>query len=130
MPVFNTLIPTYTLTPSGSHKILKDLFSKEETNSRSNPIIIKTVRKARNNLTGMEGVIWGEGKTHHEQRKFMLTTLRDFGFGKSDMENLINDEVHNFCKCEDNIIISAINKEDVSIQLSKIVNPHIMTVRS
>ena len=93
VPVSNTSVPTYSLTPSGSHKILKDLFSKEETNSRSNPIIIKTVRKARNNLTGMEGVIWGEGKTHHEQRKFMLTTLRDFGFGKSDMENLINDEV-------------------------------------
>ena len=66
----------------------------------------------------MEGVIWGEGKTHHEQRKFMLTTLRDFGFGKSDMENLINDEVHYLCECEDETIISAINKEDVSIQLS------------
>ena len=74
----------------------------------------------------MEGVIWGEGKTHHEQRKFMLTTLRDFGFGKSDMENLINDEVHHLCECEDETITSAINKEDVSIQLSKIYHPHIM----
>ena len=70
----------------------------------------------RNNLTGKEGVAWSDGKTNQEQRRFMLTTLRDFGFGKSDMESLINDEVQHFCDAADEVLISAINKEDVREQ--------------
>ena len=93
--------------------MLKDLFSREETNSRSNPTIIKLIKKARNNLTGKEGVIFSEGKTHQEQRRFMLSTLRDFGFGKSDMESLINDEVCHLCEGAEDTLISAINTEDV-----------------
>ena len=94
--------------------MLRDLFSNEKTNSRSNPKIIKQRKKVRNNLTGMEGVFFSEGKTHQEQRRFMLTTLRDFGFGKSDMESLINDEVCHLCEGADDTLISAINNEDVS----------------
>ena len=94
--------------------MLRDLFSNEKTNSRSNPKIIKQRKKVRNNLTGMEGVFFSEGKTHQEQRRFMLTTLRDFGFGKSDMESLINEEVCHLCEGADDTLISAINNEDVS----------------
>ncbi len=38
------------------------------------------------------GVLYGNGKTWHEQRRFTLTTLRDFGFGKESMEELIEAE--------------------------------------
>ena len=62
----------------------------------------------------MEGVAFSEGKTHQEQRKFMLTTLKDFGFGKSNMESIINQEVRQFCDSADDTLISDINKEDVS----------------
>ena len=72
------------------------------------------MKKGRNNLTGKEGIIFSDGKTHQEQRRFMLATLRDFGFGKSDMESLINDEVWHLCHDADEALISAINKEDVS----------------
>ena len=65
----------------------------------------------------MEGIVHAEGKTHQEQRRFMITTLRDFGFGKSDMESFINEEVRQFCDEADKVLISAINKEDVSLQL-------------
>ena len=92
----------------------KNLFSNEETNSRSNPKIIKMIKKIRNNHTGKEGVLFSEGKAHQEQRRFMLTTLRDFGFGKSDMESLINDEVCHLCDGADGTLLSAINNEDVS----------------
>ena len=43
----------------------------------------------------------------------MITTLKDFGFGKSDMESLINDEMKHFCDEADDVLIDAINKEDV-----------------
>ena len=94
--------------------MVKELFSREETNSRDNKKFVKKNKKSRNNLTGMEGVLFSEGKTHQEQRRFMLTTLRDFGFGKSNMESFINEEVHQFCDSADDVLISAINKEDVS----------------
>ena len=61
----------------------------------------------------MEGVAFSEGKTHQEQRRFMITTLKDFGFGKSNMESIINKEVRRFCDSADEVLISDINKEDV-----------------
>ena len=63
----------------------------------------------------MEGVAFSEGKTHQEQRRFMITTLKDFGFGKSNMEDIINEEVCSFCDSADEVLISDINKEDVNI---------------
>ena len=101
--------------------MVRELFSREETNSRDNKKFVKKNKKSRNNLTGMEGVLFSEGKTHQEQRRFMLTTLRDFGFGKSNMESFINEEVRQFCDSADDVLISAINKEDVSTNHFKII---------
>ncbi len=39
------------------------------------------------------GIIFNSGEGWREQRRFMMTTLRDFGFGKSTMEEWINEEV-------------------------------------
>lgn len=50
----------------------------------------------RMNPTGEEGVIFNVGKKWQEQRRFMLSTLRDFGFGKSSMEQLISEEIDRF----------------------------------
>ncbi len=40
----------------------------------------------------MTGILHGNGKTWQEQRRFALTTLRDFGFGKQSMEELVETE--------------------------------------
>jgi len=42
------------------------------------------------------GVLISEGRTWVEQRRFALRTLRDFGFGKSSMEEMIKEEVELF----------------------------------
>jgi len=39
------------------------------------------------------GVMFTNGPEWVEQRRFVLKTLRDFGFGKSTMEELINEEI-------------------------------------
>ena len=104
---------SHTLCPTGTYPLLKDLFSREETSSRQTPRLTRFIKRARNNLTGKEGVAWSEGKTNQEQRRFMITTLKDFGFGKSDMETLINEEMRHFCDEADDVLIDAINKEDV-----------------
>ena len=40
--------------------------------------------------------LYSEGKTWVDQRRFALRTLRDFGFGKQGMEEMIQDEVEMF----------------------------------
>ena len=61
----------------------------------------------------MEGVLFSDGKTHKEQRKFMLTSLREFGFGKSEMEGIINDEVSHLCEGAEETLMLTINNDDV-----------------
>ena len=40
------------------------------------------------------GIVFTAGHQWTEQRRFALKTLRDFGFGKKSMENVILDEVN------------------------------------
>lgn len=40
-----------------------------------------------------KGILLGDGPEWHEQRRFVLRHLRDFGFGKQPMEELIQHEV-------------------------------------
>ena len=42
----------------------------------------------------LRGILFQDGDEWLEQRRFTLRHLRDFGFGKSSMENMILDEVH------------------------------------
>jgi hypothetical protein len=46
---------------------------------------------------GMPGVIFTHGTYWKELRRFMLRNLRDFGFGKTSMEDLFHDEVTKLC---------------------------------
>ncbi len=48
--------------------------------------------KCKFRSTFFTGVLYGSGQTWHEQRRFTLTTLRDFGFGKQSMEELVEEE--------------------------------------
>ena len=41
----------------------------------------------------MTGLLFSTGHEWVEQRRFALRQLRDLGFGKSSMEDMINEEV-------------------------------------
>jgi len=45
-----------------------------------------------------EGIVNSEGELWETHRRFLLRQLRDFGFGKSKMEELIIDELHEVIK--------------------------------
>jgi hypothetical protein len=79
---------------SGTYEMAKDLFNRGETNRRIfDDEMGFRFKELRKSTTGTEGVVFNHGKKWQEQRRFMLTTLRDFGFGKSSMEGMINEEV-------------------------------------
>ena len=46
----------------------------------------------------LSGVIFSNGHYWKELRRFMLRNLRDFGFGKSSMEELFHEEIAKLCQ--------------------------------
>ena len=44
------------------------------------------------------GVVFSHGRYWKELRRFLLRNLRDFGFGKSSMEDLFHDEMAKLCQ--------------------------------
>nr|APH81374.1 cytochrome P450 CYP3031A1 [Tigriopus kingsejongensis] len=85
---------SFKLVIIGSFDLLKECFKAEDTNFRQankeNLALAILLRRSKN---GNEGIIEGVGRIWTEQRRFMLSTFKDFGFGKSDMERMIKDEV-------------------------------------
>ena len=64
----------------------------------SNLIAAHLVRRGHEYMSrsvngGVPGVIFSHGNYWKELRRFMLRNLRDFGFGKTSMEDLFHDEV-------------------------------------
>lgn len=69
-------------------KIIKEVFSDTSSAARSpNPIFIAF-------SNGNHGVIMAEGAHWEQQRRFTLRKLRDSGFAKSTMEELILEEAN------------------------------------
>ncbi len=73
------------------------LFQSRQDISGSNGIRGDFV-KTGNNEKCVGGLIASTGITWVEQRRFALHTLRDLGFGKKSMENMIAEEVQDLCK--------------------------------
>jgi len=81
----------------GDFDTLKFIFNHPDCQERVNDIFEEPTKEDRM-IIGKEigGVILSEGKTWSDQRRFTLRTLRDFGFGKQGMEEMIKEEVNLF----------------------------------
>jgi len=82
----------------GDFDTLNYLYNLPDMQGRIGPDFKPTVVHERNLKPGEElpGVLLSDGSTWAEQRRFTLRTLRDFGFGKSGMEEMISEEVELF----------------------------------
>ena len=80
------------------YDMMKDLMKREELSGRPSTVPLCNFRPGHDtvgvdNLGRAPGVLFSQGSYWREQRRFLLRNLRDFGFGKSEMEDAILDEV-------------------------------------
>ena len=78
-----------------NYETVKNLLKMEETSGRPSYYPLNETRPGWEVVNGTEsegqppGVIFIDGKFWREQRRFLLRNLRDFGFGKSSMQDCI-----------------------------------------
>ena len=108
-----------TKCDAGDHQLVRDMFRREDTNSRSED---KEFSKYMETVRGTVnyGIVNGVGKKWQEQSRFMTTALKEFGFGKSGMEEIITEEVKSFksyleTKCNKTIYFHVSTKLNIYI---------------
>jgi cytochrome P450 len=106
--------------------LMKDVMKREETASRPKSAPFQDLRPGgtiqgildKENSGNVPGIIFSSGKAWADQRRFTLRVLRDFGFGKSSMEDTLLDEVDKLCERIKKVAGSAVNpglKMNISI---------------
>jgi hypothetical protein len=82
--------------------LLSEVFKKDEASQRPPNRPLNEIRPGWQMMTDENesrppGVLGSGGQYWKEQRRFMLRNLKDFGFGKSSMESLIQEEMKKIC---------------------------------
>ena len=85
------------------YEIMKDLLKRDVVSGRPPNVPFNEFRPGhatvgKDNVGRNPGVLLSQGQDWSEQRRFLLRNLRDFGFGKSEMEDTLLDEVEKLCK--------------------------------
>ena len=76
---------------------MKTTFKMEETNSRCEDASVRRyITDIRGEGTIGNGIVNNKGRKWQEQHRFMMTTLKEFGFGKSSMEEIVSAEIEEF----------------------------------
>ncbi|PSN47974.1 hypothetical protein C0J52_09985 [Blattella germanica] len=75
------------------HKYVREVFTKEEYDGRPDSFFIRLRA-----MGGRRGITFTDGRYWHEQRSFAVRHLREVGFGKTQMEDMILDELRDLLK--------------------------------
>ena len=88
-------IGTLHITMIGNGKMVKEIFTIDDANYR-HPQFIEKIKKVWVNFQDIHGdineggIITNQGKGWHEQRKFLVYSLKELGVGNQGIEGLIN----------------------------------------
>ncbi|KAJ8017131.1 hypothetical protein DPEC_G00014570 [Dallia pectoralis] len=88
-PVFTVQIGPKKVVVLAGYKTVKEALVNyaEEFGERGTPHIVSDFQKGH-------GILFGNGESWREMRRFALTNLRDFGMGKKGSEEKILEELH------------------------------------
>ena len=100
--VFGFYIGSQPYVVVADYEFVKDALKHEGGCDRPDLTPINELRPGHltvsKDFPGMSpGVAFSQGRYWREQRRFLLRNLRDFGFGKSSMEDTLLDEVEKLC---------------------------------
>ena len=100
--VFGFYIGSQPYVVVADYEFVKDALKHEGGCDRPDLTPINELRPGHltvsRDVPGMSpGVAFSQGSYWREQRRFLLRNLRDFGFGKSSMEDTLLDEVEQLC---------------------------------
>ncbi|XP_047430412.1 cytochrome P450 2K4-like [Mugil cephalus] len=91
--VFTVYMGTQKVVVLAGYKTVKEaLVNYDEEFGERSPLRIL------DELTQGHGVLWSNGNTWKELRRFTLTNLRDYGMGKKTCEDKITEECHQLMK--------------------------------
>jgi len=76
--------------------LLNEVAFSDDFTGRRNMEVAHRIRGGVSLGGDLPGVLFSSNQTWVEQRRFCLSTLRDFGFGKQSMEEFINEELERF----------------------------------
>ena len=95
----------------GDYRMLKEAFKDDKATGRF-PGVWSQFRHG-NVHQDCRGVLYSEGTEWTEQRRFALRRLRDFGLGKSSMEDSIQDEIRQLQELLDKHLNQPINMNKI-----------------
>merc|ERR1740131_720998 len=83
-----------------SYELISEALKKVEVSSRIPFKKIPNVNKVLKDvfIHGYHGLVVTEGEEWNEQRKFAVRVLRNFGFGKTSLEAIMQEELTEFSK--------------------------------
>merc|ERR1719239_1022754 len=77
---------------------IEEVYKMEEATTRPpQPAVFAKARYGSEAGTGQKGLLFSSSSNWREQRRFALRSLRDFGFGKASMEDMITAEATKLC---------------------------------
>lgn len=79
----------FSVTVVTDYKLIIENLKKDEFQGRPD----FEMWEARNCGKRNRGILFCDGPVWHEQRRFVLRSLRDFGFGKESMEGMLVQEM-------------------------------------
>lgn len=84
-------------------ELIKEVYKRDDFSARPNMKPFCDLRPGywvvdKENEGRVPGIVFAQGKSWNDQRRFTLRVLKDFGFGKTSMEDTIVEEVEKLCE--------------------------------
>ena len=105
-PLSGLYVANRPMVVVSDYNMIKDLYKRLEACAR--PTIVAPLHELRfGDKEGRQrGLLQSSGSEWMEQRRFTMRQLKDMGFGKSSMEDLIIREIEDLCALLQKVILS------------------------